>query len=262
MNCPICKTDKIEPFLGILQCVTCTHKFSKRITDDSYWSDLYENTYNTIYRKQDEKRKFMYLNEIDWISNFKKFQGSFLDVGCAHGDFFSSLPQNLKKIGIDLSTNIIEEAKKLHPDCNFHKMTLCNFSTKDKFDFIQFRGVIQHSVDPINNLKCATDLLKKNGIILVSSLPNFSSFTSRYYKEKFGFYTPDLSPHFFTNKSFHYMIKSLNLKITQEISPYLGTPYANPLKDILLFFTNKFQNKSNPPFFGNIKNYILQLDLS
>lgn len=260
MNCPICKNDKIVHYLDVLRCDTCTHMFSKKIDDSDYWDDLYENKYNTIYRKQDEKRNKMYQQEVRWISNFKKFQGSFLDVGCAHGDFFSALPQNLEKIGTDLSTNVIEQAKKMHHDCKFYKTMLCNFTSNDKFDFIQFRGVLQHSVDPVNNLKCAINLLKKDGIILVTSLPDFSSLSSRFYNDKFGFYAPNVSPHFFTKKSFLFMIRSLNLKIIQQESPYLGTPYANPPKDLLLFLINKLRNKTNPPFFGNIKNYILQID--
>jgi 2-polyprenyl-3-methyl-5-hydroxy-6-metoxy-1,4-benzoquinol methylase len=262
MNCPICNNDKIIKYLDVLKCETCTHMFSKKIDDEEYWNYLYENTYNTIFRKRDEKRNQMYLQEHNWISTFKKFQGSFLDVGCAHGDFFSSLPQNLEKTGIDLSINIIEEAKKLHPDCKFFKNKLCSFSSKDKFDFIQFRGVLQHSIDPINNLKCAIDFLNCDGIILVSSLPDFSSFTSKFYKDKFSFHLPNLSPHLFTLKSFDFMITSLNLKISKQVSPYFGTPYENFSKDCFCFLINKLKNKSNPPFFGNVKNYILQLNTS
>ena len=258
MNCPICTNEKVVEYLGILKCKICEHMFSKKINDVDYWDDLYESKYNTIYRKQDEKRKLMYQQEVSWITRFKKLQGSFLDVGCAHGDFFSSLPENLEKIGMDLSTSVIEEAKKLYPHCKFYKTTLCNFQSEKKFDFIQFRGVLQHSVDPISNLKCAINLLEKDGIIIVTSLPDFSSIASKLYKEKFGFYAPDISPHFFTKKSFMLMIKSLNLKIIQQTSPYVGTPYANPPKDCLLFLINKLRNKSNPPFFGNVKNYIIK----
>ena len=260
MNCPICNKDSIIEYLDIFKCQTCSHKFSKKINDDDYWNYLYENTYNTIYRKQDKKRDLMYIQETNWISNFKKLEGSFLDVGCAHGDFFLSLPQNIQKIGIDLSPTIIDSAKKLHPNCLFYKNTLCKLSSKNKFDFIQFRGVLQHSIDPINNLRCAINLLNKDGIILITSLPDFSSFTSKFYKDKFNFHLPNLSPHFFTRKSFNFMLKSLNLKIIEQTSPYIHTPYENLSKDFFNFFINKLQNKRNPPFFGNIKNYIIKID--
>src|SRR3989338_6655420 len=129
---------------------------------------------------------------------------------------------------------------------------------KNKFDFIQFRGVLQNSVDPVNNLKHAINILEKDGVIIITSLPDFSSLTSRFYKQNFGFYAPELSPHFFTKKSFLFMLDSLGLKVLAYDSPYLKTPYANLPKDLLLFFINKFRNKTNPPFFGNVKNYLVK----
>ena len=116
---------------------------------------------------------------------------------------------------------------------------------------------MQHSVDPLNNLKYAIDLLEKDGVIIITSLPNFSSLTSKFYKRNFGFYNPKHSPHFFTKKSFLFMLKSLGLNVLTHDSPYLKTPYANLSKDLLLFFINKFRNKTNPHFFGNVKNYIV-----
>ena len=262
MICPICNSSEISNYLDLLRCKICSHMFSKNLLDDNYWQDLYENEYNTIHRKHDEKRKQMYRQEAEWINKSKKFEGSFLDVGCAHGDFFSFLPKEIKKIGIDLSTQVIDDAKKLNPDCECHKTNIFEFPNENKFDFIQFRGVLQHSVDPVNNLKHAIGLLKKDGIIIITSLPDFSSFTSRLYKKNFGFYAPKLSPHFFTKKSFLSMLNSLGLKVLEYDSPYIKTPYANLPKDLFLFFINKFRNKTNPPFFGNVKNYIVGLDRS
>ncbi len=258
MTCPICHSSEISDYLELHCCKICTHMFSKNLHDDDYWQDLYENKYNVIHRKHDEKRKQMYKQEVKWMSKSKKLEGTFLDIGCAHGDFFSFLPKEMKKTGMDLSTQVIEDAKKLHSDCEFHKTTIFEFANKNKFDFIQFRGVLQHSVDPVNNLKHAIDILEKDGVIIITSLPDFSSLTSRFYKQNFGFYAPDLSPHFFTKKSFLFMLDSLGLNVLVHDSPYLKTPYANPPKDLLLFFVNKFRNKSNPPFFGNVKNYIVK----
>ena len=255
--CPICHSSEIYYYLDLLCCKICSHMFSKNLYDDDYWQDLYENKYNAIRIAHDEKRKKMYRQEVEWINKSKKLEGTFLDIGCAHGDFFSFLPKEMKKTGIDLSTQVIEDAKKLHPDCEFYKTNIFEYIHKNKFNFIQFRGVLQHSVDPLNNLKYAIDLLEKDGVIIITSLPNFSSLTSKFYKRNFGFYNPKHSPHFFTKKSFLFMLKSLGLNVLTHDSPYLKTPYANLSKDLLLFFINKFRNKTNPPFFGNVKNYIV-----
>lgn len=262
MICPVCQSSEISDYLDLLRCRFCSHIFNKNLYDDDYWQDLYENKYTTIRIAHDEKRKKMYKQEAIWINKSKKLEGTFLDVGCAHGDFFSFLPKEMKKIGIDISTQVIEDAKKLYPDCEFYKTNIVEFINKNKFNFIQFRGVLQHSVNTVDNLKYAINLLEKDGIIIITSLPDFSSLTSRFYKRNFGFYDPKIAPHFFTKKSFLFMLKSLGLKVLAYDSPYLKTPYANLPKDLPLFFINKFRNKKNPPFFGNVKNYIVGLDHS
>lgn len=260
MRCPICNNDTTKKYLDVLQCLQCTHIFTENVYDKEYWDDLYDNMYTTESRKFDIERNVMYSQEVLWMNKYKKLQGSFLDVGCSFGNFFLFLPKEMNKVGLEVSHKVIEEAKKIHPDSEFHNTQLCDFKTRTKFDFIQFRGVLQHSIDPVSNLKCAIPLLEKNGIIVATSLPDFSSLVSRFYKEKFGFYVPKLSPHFFTKNSFTYMIKSLNLQIISEESPYFLTPYANFPKDLFSFFTNKLFNKNNPPFYGNVKNYLIKIN--
>lgn len=260
MLCPICKNDKNSSYFDLLQCKICTHIFSKKIYDNAYWNDLYESKYTTIGRKSDPIRNEMYKQEIKWINNFKNLNGSFLDVGCSYGNFFSFLPPGMRKVGIDVSSNVINDAKKMHPDYQFYKAHIYEFDISDQFDFIQFRGVIQHVADPIRHLKSAIKLLKRDGIIIITSLPDFSSLASRMYKEKFTFYTTTLSPNFFTKKSFSYLLKYLGLKISRQQVPYLKTPYENFTKDLLHLVINKFMNKPNPPFYGNVRNYMIQVD--
>ena len=161
MQCPICNTDSNKKYLDVLQCSHCTHIFTKNVYDKKYWDDLYDNSYTADSRKFDVERNSMYLQEILWMNKHINLEGNFLDVGCSYGNFFLFLSKNIRKIGLEISHKVIEEAKKIHPDSEFYNVPLCNFKIKNKFNFIQFRGVLQHSVDPISNLKCAISLLEK-----------------------------------------------------------------------------------------------------
>lgn len=260
MICPICNQDTTKKYLGVLLCKNCTHIFSENVYDREYWAVLYENSYTSEDRKFDPQRNTMYAQEILWINKFKQLRGSFLDVGCSYGNFFLFLPKEMKKVGLEISQKIINDVALIHQDCEFHKTSLYNFNTSSQFDFIQFRGVLQHSDDPVSNLKSAIPKLAKNGVIIVASLPDFSSFTSKIYKEKFGFYIPKSCPHFFTKKSFNLMLKNLNLKIVNQESPYFHTPYSDFPKDLIHFLTNRLTGKKNPPFYGNVKNYLIQVN--
>jgi SAM-dependent methyltransferase len=255
--CPICKGKPILSELKLLKCQTCTHLFNDNIHDDDYWNNLYDNAYTQDERKSNEQRNLMYQHDIHWISKVRPLKGNFLDVGCSFGNFFSFMPSNVKKIGIDISTNVINDAKKKHPNCEFYKSKICEFKSNEKFDFIQFRGVIQHTNTPYQDLECAVSLLKKNGVIIIESLPDFSSITFKFFKDKFRFYTPKTCPNCFTDSSFHHLLELLNLKIISQTSPYFGTPYERFPLDLISFFTNRLTNKFSPPFYGVIKNYMI-----
>ena len=159
--CPICRGKSILSELKLLKCQTCSHLFNDNIYDDNYWNNLYDNAYTQDERKSNEQRNLMYQHDIHWISKVRPLEGNFLDIGCSFGNFFSFMPSNVKKTGIDISTNVINDAKKIHPDCEFHKNKICEFKSNEKFDFIQFRGVIQHTNTPYQDLECAVSLLKK-----------------------------------------------------------------------------------------------------
>ncbi len=46
---------------------------------------------------------------------------SVLDVGCGFGDFSARMPPDWKYIGIDVSPDVIKEARKLYPGRTFRK---------------------------------------------------------------------------------------------------------------------------------------------
>ncbi|RZD44673.1 MAG: hypothetical protein CXT78_06220, partial [Thaumarchaeota archaeon] len=171
MKCPICNHDNSIKYFELLRCKKCNHIFNKNIYDEKYWYDLYENSYTTNERKLNHVRNEMYRQEIQWMNKFKKLQGSFLDVGCSYGNFFQFLPNSIKKIGLDISTEVIKEAQKINSECEFIRTPLCEYRTTEKFDFIQFRGVIQHSTNSLDNLKCAVKLLRNDGVIIITTLP-------------------------------------------------------------------------------------------
>ena len=99
---------------------------------------MYENSYTKDERKLNRERNEMYRQEIQWMSEFKKMQGSFLDVGCSYGNFFQFLPNSVKKVGLDISSEVINEAQKINSNCEFFNIPVCEHKTTEKFDFIQF----------------------------------------------------------------------------------------------------------------------------
>jgi len=82
-----------------------------------------------------------------------------LDVGCGYGDFYPLLRQkNIKHyIGIDISKDCIEEAKKKYPEGEFYLADILGF--KGKFDYILGSGLFGVKVE--GWFEFAVKILKK-----------------------------------------------------------------------------------------------------
>lgn len=61
---------------------------------------------------------------------------STLDIACGTGALFDFYPTQINKTGIDLSIEMIEEAKKKSPENNYHVQNMKNIQLDEKFDFI------------------------------------------------------------------------------------------------------------------------------
>ncbi|OQY04667.1 MAG: glycosyl transferase, partial [Bacteroidetes bacterium 4572_117] len=89
------------------------------------------------------KRRFGYYwrDIVAYLNYFLTNDQSILDVGCGTGDTLSKLKGG-KKVGIDISPDMINQAKKQHPDIEFRLMDADNLRIDEKFDVIIISNVI------------------------------------------------------------------------------------------------------------------------
>lgn len=107
------------------------HKY--RDSRNYYWSDI-------------ERYCNFYIHEED----------SVLEVGCANGDALSKL-KGSRKVGIDFSSAMIDEARKLHSDIEFHVMDGHNITLNEKFDVI----IISNSIGFFDDVQQVFEEIKK-----------------------------------------------------------------------------------------------------
>lgn len=107
------------------------HKY--RGSRNYYWGDI-------------EKYCNFYIHEED----------SVLEVGCANGDALSKL-NGRRKVGIDFSSAMIDEARKLHSDIEFHVMDGHNITLNEKFDVI----VVSNSIGFFDDVQQVFEEIKK-----------------------------------------------------------------------------------------------------
>ncbi|NQY66133.1 MAG: glycosyltransferase [Flavobacteriales bacterium] len=80
---------------------------------------------------------------------------SVLEIGCGTGDTLSIL-KGINKTGIDFSENMIDVAKELHPDIEFHVMDAENIQLDNKYDVIVLSNVVSifdNVIDVLNSVK-------------------------------------------------------------------------------------------------------------
>jgi hypothetical protein len=66
---------------------------------------------------------------------------SVIEIGCGTGELLAEV-RGSRKVGIDLSPKMIEEAKKQYPEMEFHVMDAGNITLTEKFDVIILSNLI------------------------------------------------------------------------------------------------------------------------
>lgn len=151
-----------------------------------------------------------------------------LDVGCGFGNLLEFLPKNINYVGIDLSQNYINYAKKRY---NSRGRFICGDVTKlnlsrEKFDVIFIGSLFHHlpGKDVEKLLKSLLHLMKKETVIVSADnvyLKN-QSFISRfitssdrgkYVRNKEGYL--ELTKKYFSKVNYKIVTDLLNIPINQ-----------------------------------------------
>tara|TARA_R100001143_G_C3358323_1_gene133934 strand:+ start:2391 stop:3332 length:942 start_codon:yes stop_codon:yes gene_type:complete len=138
-----------------------------------------------------------------------------LDIGCATGDFLSSvLEGKFQKYGIEINVDAAQKAKSTGVNIlgsNFAEV-VHNYEGKQVFSAITAFDVIEHFPDPLAFLRNCTKLLKPGGRILVST-GNSEALTWRLSGARYWYCT--LPEHItFINKNWcNYASQVLELKL-------------------------------------------------
>lgn len=150
------------------------------------------------------KQKRRFLND---TKDLKIKRGRLLDVGCGGGFFLKSMEDTYSEvIGVEISTSHAEFAQKtMMLDVLNGTIQTVKFP-EDYFDTITLWDVIEHVVDPHATLNEARRILKKGGLIAVST-PNVNGITASLIKETWLYYTPPQHLYFFNPKALSTLFK-------------------------------------------------------
>ena len=119
-----------------------------------YYEELlkkYGDHYLSLDWKSPESQeiRFRVFEDLFTIAD-KRDNFSVLDVGCGFGDFYGYLKKSGYKFtyaGYDISSKIIDMAKKKYPDANFEVRDILEDQKPEQFDFVFCCGALNISFD-------------------------------------------------------------------------------------------------------------------
>lgn len=157
-----------------------------------------KNTYNSIGSEFSASRNYIWPDLKPFLVNIKS-GSSILDVGCGNGRLLLGLPKTVTYTGLDISSQLLKEAKAAHPDHIFIESDITKGESWDslpQFDYIFCIAVIHHlptEKDQLFVLNQIKKHLKPNGKVLITA---WNLWQPKYLKYHFDLKTKLQDPHF------------------------------------------------------------------
>lgn len=181
MKCDNCKSKNIRILYklkdyDIVQCKNCGLRFSyppqKHNYEKQYFTKEHRGYFSSCkegYNEKDAKIK-NFKQGLEEIQKFSKKE-KILDVGCATGVFLDLCKkEGWDCYGTDISKYVTEYAKKKF-GIKTKTGELINLKYKeDFFDVVSMWDFIEHVSNPCEILKEAKKILKKNGLLFISTI--------------------------------------------------------------------------------------------
>lgn len=209
--------------------------------------------YNDFFTTFSKSRENMKWEEIDYFLDFlwkeKLYSISILDVGCWNGRLIGHIEKKWIEITnylwTDLSSWLITEAKKLHPDKSFQVLDMLSISEiNEKFDYIFFIASFHHLKtieERIEVLKQTKKLLNTNWTIFMTNWALNSELNSEKYKESM-----------IENSKNEFLSQDYNIKIGEFIRYY----HSFSLQELDYLFKNTWFEIVENRLFDNKRNFI------
>lgn len=153
------------------------------------------------------------------VEKYTEKKGRVLDVGCAAGfSLLAAIQRGWLAEGIEISDFCVDYARSR--DLKVHHGSLSDYPGEtESFDAITMWDYLEHSTDPLKDLKICMSLLKTGGVI-VCSIPNIDSWSYRLFGRKWIGFKNIEHFYFFSRSTIAQLAKLAGFHMEQ--SYYLG----------------------------------------
>ena len=189
INCLLCDTNndrtlaEIDSFL-YMRCGNCSTiynspRIKKEFLEKMYREGEYNNYVTKLTLPGDEIRKNVTeVRKVEQVQSLFNKKGKILDVGCGAGVFLSIAQEHgWHCTGIEMSGAGAVAARNM--GIQIIEQSFDHYQTTQKFDCVTFWGVLEHVVNPMEQITKAVSMLNKEGAI-VFEVPSADSLLMQY----------------------------------------------------------------------------------
>jgi 2-polyprenyl-3-methyl-5-hydroxy-6-metoxy-1,4-benzoquinol methylase len=234
-DCPNCgsrryKTKYVEEQFQVVRCIDCTLVYlANPPTDEILYDEYFGATqYNASdYHEKSVSEPLSKLFDINQkrvaLIKIEKRSGRLLDVGCGLGFFMkSAFDSGFDTYGIDISRRAVNYAGESF-DLKADAIPIDELLMRgDKFDIITLWHVLEHFLNPGEELNKITKLLNDGGLCFIE-VPNLRSLKFMLSRQKWiGGNHPRYHRTFFTRTTLERILKKsgfVNIKRLHSVYP-------------------------------------------
>lgn len=253
VRCNLCGADDsrllfIKGGFRIVRCKKCGLVYINPRLKASVLNELYNKDVISPYKyfleniKEDKKT---FEERIKLIGGHKK-PGKLLDVGCSVGTFLDTARKNKwDAYGIDVnkaSSKYCREKLKLRVKTGV--LENGDFK-KESFDAIVMSDLIEHLPDPLSTLKLANSLLKKKGLLFITT-PDIGSWLARLTGGRWQGIKPNEHLYYFSKRTIAKALRKSGFRVVRysvlsrvrnlKTIVHKSEDYSKTLSIILKFF--------------------------
>ncbi|MDH7475915.1 MAG: class I SAM-dependent methyltransferase [Microgenomates group bacterium] len=265
MKCPLCRKNNFRLIIKtkwpIKKCLYCglvqvNPLPSRKEINSLYQGDYYKN-FQPYFSQLNNHRKY-FKKQIKEIKKYFK-TGKILDVGCALGPFLEvGRREGFQAEGVEISDYAVAYCRK--KNLTAYTGTIFSIKKPNYYDIITAFELIEHEREPLKMLSAAYKLLKKNGLLVITT-PNYDSFWRKIFGRFWIGYRHREHLFFFSPKTLTIILKKVgfrNIIIKKDIPrPYSFDYFFRRLADYIpiiflkriLFFMGELVKRINfsPP---------------
>lgn len=219
-QCPLCAAAELQnrfvvAGFQIARCRACSFVFVREHLTVDDLRPFYEAAEADYIYTDDANRANLdfYFHRLRKLLERTGPPGRLLDVGCSAGQFLDTLPDSWTPFGVEFSPAYADTAAKKYPG-RVVQGTLADVDF-GPFDAITFMDVLDHSPDPLHELRLANRLLENGGRVAVK-VHNIACLYARLSGPRFYAIAPPYHLSYFSPRTLALALEQTGFEVLQS----------------------------------------------